>query len=103
MGKEMKESKHISNEMLAAGGKDAGVLERFMKEFFPWGECRRAGMFNKQIRTDYYAQALWVCKYFGYKSVFEYGAYEIRCHISYAEGERPKGTPFIEVTPSIYD
>lgn len=79
------------------------VLERFMKEFFPYGEFKRAGIFTKEMKGDYQAQADLICKIFGYKTVYEYGSKEIRCHISYADGERPPGTPFVEVTPSIYE
>lgn len=95
--------KPSNEELLAAGGTNPELLKRFMKEFFPYGECRMAGMFTKEMRNDYYWQAFAVCKYFGLKIIYEYGKDEIRCHISYAEGKRPPGTPFIEVTPSIYD
>ena len=55
------------------------------------------------MKGDYYAQAKRVCDFFGYKSVFEYGAEEIRCHLSYA-GERPENDKeFITVISSIYD
>lgn len=55
------------------------------------------------MRGDYYAQAKRVCERFGYKSVFEYGAKELICHVSYAEGERPQNEPFLTIIPSIYD
>lgn len=74
------------------------VLERFMKEFFPYGPLKRAGFFTKEMRGDYKAQAKRVCGFFGYETVYEYGAHEVRCHIS--DGCR---TPFITVIPSIYD
>lgn len=90
-----------TSEMLAAGGNDAGVLERFMKEFFPYRELKKAGVFTKEMRGDYYSQAVRICNRFGYKSVFEYGSKEIRCHISYVQ--RPPGTPFVEVIPNIYE
>lgn len=78
------------------------VLERFMKEFFPYKEFKKAGIFTKEMRNDYKAQAKWVCDHFGYKTVYEYGAKEIRCHISYA-GKRPPDEPFVTVIPSIYE
>ena len=98
-------SPNIDNAMLVAGGSDAGVLKRFMIEFFPFTELRKAGFFTKEMKGDYYAQAKRVCDFFGYKSVFEYGAgaEEIRCHLSYA-GERPENDKeFITVISSIYD
>jgi hypothetical protein len=97
------ENPPIANVLLVAGGSDAGVLKRFMVEFFPFTELRKAGFFTKEMKVDYYAQAKRVCDLFGYKSVFEYGAKEIRCHLSYV-GERPENDKeFITVIPSIYD
>jgi hypothetical protein len=102
----------IDEELIAFGGKDAGVLERFLKEQFDFAAFKKAGFFTKEMRNDYYAQAKRICIYFGYKSVFEYGAEEIRCHISYVEGHRPisvdengdlKTEPFVTVIPSIYE
>lgn len=55
------------------------------------------------MKGDYKAQAKRVCDFFGYKTVYEYGAKEFRVHISYADGKRPKGEPFVTVIPSIYD
>lgn len=74
-----------------------GVLKRFMKEFFPFSEFRKAGVFTKEMRGDYEAQAKRICEFFGYKTVYEYGAHEVRCHLS--DGGR---TPFITTVPSIY-
>lgn len=97
------ESPNIANAMLVAGGSDVGVLKRFMIEFFPFTEFRKAGFFTKEMKGDYYAQAKRVCDFFGYKSVFEYGAEEIRCHLSYVF-ERPENDKeFVTVIPSIYD
>lgn len=79
------------------------VLERFMKEFFPFGPLCKAGFFKKEMRHDYEAQAKRVCERFGYKTVYEYRAEEIRCHISYVNGKRPEGEGFVTVLPSIYE
>lgn len=96
-------SKPCSNVMLAAGGSDPELLKRFMKEFFPYGEFRKAGIFTKEMRGDYYWMAYKICHCLGLETIYEYGKDEIRCHFSYAEGKRPPGTPFVEVFPSIYD
>lgn len=88
------------------------TLENFMKEFFPYKEFKAMGFFTKEMRGDYEAQAKRVCDFFGYKTVFEYGAKEIRVHLTYAKGERPlvvndngklQEEPFITVIPNIYD
>ena len=93
----------ISNILLAAGGSDPELLKRFIKEFFHFPSLLKAGFFTKEMKNDYYAQAERICHFFGYESVFEYGAEEITCHITYAEGKRPKDEGFITVIPSIYD
>lgn len=101
--KNKEQKPNIADAMLVAGGSDEKVLKRFMIEFFPFTELRKAGFFTKEMKGDYYAQAKRVCDFFGYKSVFEYGAKETRCHLSYA-GERPENDKeFITVIPSIYD
>jgi len=81
---------------------DEAVLKRFMIEFFPFDELLKDGFFTKEMRNDYNAQAKRVCEYFGYKSVYEYGAKEVKCHISY-NGERPENDKeFITTIESIY-
>lgn len=84
---------------------DSGVLKRFMKEFFPYSEFKKVGLFTAEMKNDYEAQAERVCKFFGFKTVYEYGAKEIRCHITLGDyGEkRPDNEPFITVIPSIYN
>jgi hypothetical protein len=82
---------------------DEGVLKRFMQEFFPYSQFKKIGLFTKEMKGDYKAQAKAVCDWFGYDSVYEYRSKEIRCHISYADGKRPPDEPFATVLPSIYD
>jgi|JI9StandDraft_1071089.scaffolds.fasta_scaffold93912_3 hypothetical protein len=84
------------------GGSDAGVLKRFMKEFFPFTEMKKIGFFTKEMKGDYDAQAKRICDFFGYKTVFEYRAKDIRCHLSY-DRERHSDEPFVTVIPSIYN
>lgn len=80
---------------------DKGLLKRFMQEFFPFGEFRKAGIFTKEMKGDFEAQAAVICRYFSFKTVYEYGALEepIRCHLSEAN---PQG-PFVTEIRSIYD
>jgi hypothetical protein len=99
---------------------DKDLLKRFMQEHFPYSEFKKIGYFTKEMRGDYEAQAKRVCKHFGYETVFEYGAKEIRCHITYANPDCPIGIdtfrplhidengelkpePFITIIPSIYE
>ncbi|OIN55845.1 hypothetical protein [Arsenicibacter rosenii] len=80
----------------------AAVLKRFMREHFPFTPLRKAGLFTPEMRGDYKAQAERICSRLGLKTVFEYGAEPIACHISYA-GKRPENEPFTTIIPSIYE
>jgi len=79
----------------------SGVLKRFMQEFFPFKPLLNAGFFTKEMKGDYPAQAKRVCDFFGYETVFEYGAKEIRCHVSRVKPE--PNEPFVTTIQSIYD
>ena len=74
-----------------------------MQEFFPFSPLRKAGFFTKEMKGDYDAQANRVCTFFGFETVYEYGAEEITAHLSYAENKRPIDEPFVTVIPSIYE
>jgi hypothetical protein len=104
-----KTSNHIGNTVLSANEKDE-VLKSFMKEFFPFGPMKKCGFFTKEMKGDYKAQSEKVCSYFGYKSIYEYGAKEVRCHLStgeYYDGVNESGElvekPFVNIIPSIYN
>lgn len=71
-----------------------------MKEFFDFNSLCEAGLFSREIKNDYNKQAEILCKFLGLNSIYEYGAKEIRCHISEAH---PTNKPFITVIPSIYE
>ena len=94
---------NINQVNLKYGGADFGVLKRFMQEFFPFAEFRKLGFFTKDMRGDYYAQAKRVCEFYGYNSVFEYGAEAVQCHLSY-NGERDTNEKeFISIVKNIYE
>lgn len=89
----------------------AETLKKFMLDHFDFDSLKKSGFYKNIKRKDYQAQADRVCYFFGYKSVFEYGTEEIRCHISYGV-DRPikvneKGEltiePFITVIKSWLD
>lgn len=89
------------------------TLKNFMLEYFDFSGLKKIGVYGKEIKKkDYKAQDERICQIFGYKTVFEYGVEEIRCHISYAEGARPtwidengeiKTEPFVTVIKSWLD
>lgn len=89
-----------TEQQLKFGGKDHGVLERFMKEFFDFKGLVELGLFKKEMKGNYYAQAERICVWLGYKTIFEYGAEKTRAHLSYVD---PKGKPFIEEFGGIYE
>lgn len=93
----------LSEEELRTGGKDPALLKRFMQEFFPWTLLKKAGFFTPEMKGNYYAQAVRVCKWMGLKSIYEYRSKEVICHLTYVEGKRPEGEGFITVIPSIYE
>jgi len=88
---------------IKCGGKNEGVLKRFMQEFFPYSEFKNIGFFTEEMKNNYYLQAVRVCKYFGFDSIYEYGSKEIKGHITYVDGKRPKDEGFISVFKSIYE
>ncbi len=74
-----------------------------MQEFFPFASFKKVGIFTKEMKGDYQAQAKRICDMLGLKTIYEYRAEEMTFHISYSEGYRPKGEPFVTVIPSIYE
>ena len=90
---------------------NANLLKKFIKEQFPpFSQCVKMGLFTKEMKGDYEAQSKRICDFFGYESVFEYGAETVSCHLSMAEPEmfvNEKGElhqePFITVFKSIYE
>ncbi|MFC0183337.1 hypothetical protein SAMN04515674_105301 [Pseudarcicella hirudinis] len=83
--------------------KDKALLKSFMKEFFPFSEMRKAGLFTKEMKGNYEAQADKICTFLGYETVYEYGSNEVSCHITYTEGKRPDNEGFVTVLPNIYE
>jgi hypothetical protein len=101
--------------------KEYKVLVNWMKEFFPYSEFKKAGIFTKEMRDNYEAQAEHICRLLGLQSIYEYGKEEIRCHITYVNPDcrlgidtngRPlkidkdgnlKPEPFVTIIPSIWD
>lgn len=54
---------------------DQEKLRQFMLDHFDFDSLKQVGFWPKGTRrTDFEAQAARVCHYFGYKSVYEYGA-----------------------------
>lgn len=53
-------------------------LRQFIEDHFDFQTLKKVGFFEKGIRkTDYEKIAERVCRFFGYKSIYEYG--KIRC------------------------
>ena len=91
---------------MAILSEDDRILKEFLDENFHFYTLRKSGFFPKDWKkSDIHKQAERICKFFNYKTVFEYKAHPIYAHISYADGHRPswvdenggyKQTPFVE-------
>jgi hypothetical protein len=97
------------------------ILKEFMLENFSYDWLREIKFFDKTTkRKDYKKQAELLCKFFGYKTIFEYGTREIRAHLTFADPDCPLGIgtyrplhvdkegelkpePFVTVIPSWLD
>lgn len=88
------------------------LLKDFLEEQFDFYELRKIGLFKGLKKSDIHEQAARICKFFGYKTVYEFGAKKIQGHISYAPGHRPlhvnkrgelREEPFVTVFGGIYD
>jgi len=89
------------------------LLKNFLEEFFDFYTLRKVGFFPKDMKkSDIHGQAERICKFFGYQTVYEFGAKKISCHISYVEGHRPlhidengelQEAPFTTEIGGIYD
>lgn len=74
-----------------------------MEEFFPYKEFKEIGIFTKEMRGDYEAQAARICNFLGLDTIYEYRVEETRVHLSFA-GKRPEGyEDFITIILSIYE
>lgn len=69
----MKVSEVLKNPLHFTEAEKEEILKRFMKEFFHFPSLCKVGFFKKEMKHDYKAQAERVCKFFGFKSVYEYG------------------------------
>ena len=79
------------------------LLKNFIEEFFDYDELQKVGFWKGISKTDYKAQAERICKYFGFKTIYEYGAQPMKAHLTYAKGHRTKDEPFVTEFPSIYE
>ena len=79
------------------------LLKNFIEEFFDYDELQKVGFWGRISKTDYKKQAERICKYFGLKTIYEYGSEPIKAHLTYAKGDRPDDEPFVTESPSIYE
>lgn len=93
--------------------KEDQILKDFLNEHIDFYGLRKLKFFPPDMKkSDIHGQAERICKFFGYKTVYEYGAKVIHAHISYADGHRPswvneqgeyEQAPFVEKFGGIYD
>lgn len=81
--------------LLCAGEKER-LLKNFLEEHFDFTELKKVGFYDKTIkRKDYQKQVDRICQFFGYDTVYQYNFKTTYAHISYADGKRPEGEPFL--------
>lgn len=77
---------------------DFDLQVKFLKEHFDFKELKKIGFYSKDIKEkDYQKQIERICLYFDFDSIFQYRFQTTSVHLSYAEGKRPKGEPFVTV------
>jgi len=83
--------------------------KNFIEEHFSIKDLVKAGILSKEIRKDYNSISKRFCEFLGLKSICEYGAVEVRCHLTLPtrtsidnKGEL-KVEPFITEIKSIYE
>ena len=64
------------------------VLENFMKEFFCFDSLLKAGFFTKEMRGNYEAQAERVRTFFGFETVYEYGAKKFKALVNHTDPKK---------------
>lgn len=71
---------------------ESKALKCFMADNFCFSSLKKVGFYPKEMKhTDYEGQSKLICRFFGFKSVYEYGSHEIRVHITYGSGETGLG------------
>lgn len=80
--------------VLSAGDK-LELLKNFLTEHFDFKELKKAGFYKDINKTEYEKQAKRICDFFGYETVYEFGFNTTYAHITYADGHRPEGEPFL--------
>lgn len=83
------------------------TLKNFMEEMFDINSMIEVGFFKQGESYEDHAKR--VCQFFGFKTVYEYGAIEARGHITFGGpdpaglslGDR-KGEPFVTEFSNIY-
>ena len=78
------------------------LLKDFIEEFFDFKTLCDIGFFKPELKHDYQAQANRICEFFGFETIYEYGAIEVTAHISWDENHRD-GKPFVHIQKSIYE
>jgi hypothetical protein len=91
---------------------DRQLLKSFLHEHFDLKTLKKAGLIPKEVRLNNYEKiAEIICRRLSLKSIYEYKAVEIRCHLTYDTDCRPswinqygeyQTTPFVETISSIY-
>ena len=78
--------------------KDLELLKKFLLEHFDFNGLKKCGFFGKEIkRKEYQKQADRICNHFGFETIYQYGFNEVKAHLTYEEGSRPKDESFVTI------
>lgn len=71
------------------------LLKKFIDEHFCVKSLKDIGVINKNINNkDYVSIANEICRFFGYKTIYQYKFENTKCHISYANVKERKESSF---------
>lgn len=86
----------MSKEMALSLNEKERLLKNFLNDNFDFKELKKVGFYSEDIKkTEYQKQADRICQFFGYKTVYEYKFKTTYVHLTYVEGKRPEGEPFL--------
>lgn len=65
------------------------LLKEFIDYHFDLETLFQVGFLKPEMKGNYNAIAKRICKFFGFKTVFEYKAKTIRAHLTYVDSDNP--------------
>lgn len=83
------------------------LLKSFIDEHIPVDELVEIGFLQKEWIGDYRKISDRICQWFGYETIYEYGAKEVHCHLTIGDEDNlivtDRTDPFVTTIKSVYD